>query len=130
MTSSSATPLRDDVISIEPPGLRGILCGKCRQPSFPSRQACPFCGSVPVEDVVLRPRGTVASWTVVHQAPPPLQTPYRLVTVDLEDGVRLLGAATGEPEIGSTVEVELHPLRSDADGNPLWWYRFREVSDR
>ncbi|MDF2825395.1 MAG: hypothetical protein K0R68_2803 [Mycobacterium sp.] len=129
MTTPSITPLRDDVISADPPGLRGILCGQCRQQSFPSRQTCPFCGSSPVEDVVLSSRGTVASWTVVHQAPPPVTTPYRLVTVDLEGGVRLLGVATGEPVIGSAVDVELHPLRPDADGNPLYWYRFREASD-
>lgn len=129
MTSPPVTPLRDDVISVRPPGLKGIVCPQCFRSSFPSRQACPFCGNVSVEDVVLSPRGTVASWTVVHQAPPPLEVPYRLVTVDLDGGVRLLGVAGGEPVIGSTVEVELYPLRSDDDGNPLWWYRFREVTD-
>lgn len=121
-------PLRADVISADPPGLKGIDCGQCHQRSFPARQNCPFCGSDVVEDVVLSPRGTVASWTVVHQAPPPLVTPYRLVTVDLDDGVRLLGAAAGAPQIDSAVEVELFEMRTDHDGDPLWWYRFREVT--
>ncbi|MGB3481091.1 MAG: OB-fold domain-containing protein [Mycobacterium sp.] len=120
-------PLRDDVISIDPPGLKGIACQRCRRRSFPSRQVCPFCGNQEVDDVVLSGRGTVASWTVVHQAPPPLATPYRLVTVDLEDGVRLLGVAEGAPTIGSPVEVELHALRTDEQGTELSWYRFREV---
>jgi uncharacterized OB-fold protein len=78
--------------------------------------------------VVLSRRGTVASWTVVHQAPPPLVTPYRLVTVDLEDGVRLLGVAEGDPTIDTPVEVELHTVRSDDEGNTLCWYRFRKVT--
>ncbi len=128
MTSPPATPLRDDVISIDPPGLKGIVCGQCRRQSFPSRTACPFCGSSPVKDIVLSRRGIVASWTVVHQAPAPLVTPYRLVTVDLDGGVRLLGVASGEPDIGSAVEIELYDLRSDTDGNPLSWYRFREAA--
>lgn len=121
-------PLRDDVISVEPPGLKGVVCQSCRERSFPSRQVCPFCGTSDVTDVVLSRRGTVVSWTVVHQAPPPLVTPYRLVTVDLEDGVRLLGVADGNPAIDTPVEVQLHTLRSDAEGNPLLWYRFREVT--
>lgn len=120
-------PLRDDVINVNPPGLKGIVCHSCRQRSFPSRDICPFCGSPDVADVVLSSRGTVASWTVVHQAPPPLETPYRLVTVDLEDGVRLLGVAEGEPAIDTPVEVELYPLRSNQCGNNLSWYRFRKV---
>lgn len=120
-------PLRDDVISIDPPGLKGIVCQRCSRRSFPSRDVCPFCGNPEVDDVVLSRRGTVASWTVVHQAPPPLKTPYRLVTVDLEDGVRLLGVAEGDPAIDSSVEVELHTLRSDEQGNELSWYRFRKV---
>ena len=61
----------------------------------------------------------------MHQAPPPLQTPYTLVTVDLDDGVRLLGAATDDIEIGSKVAVELFTLKSDTSGEPQWWYRFR-----
>ena len=129
MNTPSAKPLRDDVVSINPPGLKGIVCGQCRQQSFPSRDVCPFCGNVSVEDIVLGPRGTVTSWTVVHQAPPPLVTPYRLVTVDMEGGVRLLGVASEESEIDSIVEVELHTLRLDDDGTPLCWYRFREVVD-
>lgn len=121
-------PLRADVISVDPPGLKGIVCQGCRQRSFPARQVCPFCGTSAVSDVVLSRRGTVVSWTVVHQAPPPLVTPYRLVTVDLEDGVRLLGVAEGDPTIDTPVEVELHTVRSDDEGNSLCWYRFRKVT--
>ena len=51
--------------------------------------------------------------------------PYTLVTVDLDDGVRLLGAAVGDIDIDSTVAVELFTLKSDDSGKPLWWYRFR-----
>ena len=121
----AGTPLRDDVISLDPQGLKGTACHTCRRRSFPQRPLCPHCGADTVSNIVLSTRGRVASWTVVHQAPPPMQTPYTLVTVDLDDGVRLLGAATGDIDIGSAVAVELFTLKSDDSGKPLWWYRFR-----
>jgi uncharacterized protein len=123
--SSTGTPLRDDVISLDPHGLKGIACDACTRHSFPQRPLCPHCGSERVGNILLSTRGHVASWTVVHQAPPPLQTPYTLVTVDLDDGVRLLGSATGDIKIGTPVAVELFPLTSDTSGEPRWWYRFR-----
>lgn len=123
------TPLRADVLCENPPALLGIACVGCDRSSFPRREQCPHCGGADVRDVVFSPHGTVVSWTVVHQAPPPLETPYRLVTVDLDDGVRLLGRALGTPGIGSAVEVQTFPLRTDTEGNPLCWYQFREVEE-
>ena len=128
--SLAGTPLRDDVISLDPQGLKGTACRACSRRSFPQRPLCPHCGSESVEEIVLSTRGRVASWTVVHQAPPPLQTPYRLVTVDLDDGVRVLGAAIGDIEIDSMVAVELFTLKSDDSGNPQWWYRFRGSEEK
>jgi uncharacterized protein len=122
---STGAPLRDDAISIDPQGLKGIACRACSRRSFPQRPLCPHCGADTIDNVVLSDRGRVASWTVVHQAPPPLQTPYTLATVDLDDGVRLLGAVVGEVQIDTQVAVELFPVKSDTSGKPLWWYRFR-----
>jgi uncharacterized OB-fold protein len=128
--SAPGAALRADVISLEPPGLRGIRCTTCDRRSFPQRSLCPHCGSFTVTELVFNGHAAVASWTVVHQAPPPLQTPYILATVDFADGIRVLGAAVGAVTIGSTVEVEIFPLRDDADGQPLWWYRFRAIEDK
>ena len=120
-----ARPVRDDAVSLEPPGLLGLSCADCERRSFPAREQCPHCGSGAIERVALSPHGRVASWTVVHQAPPPLQTPYTLVTVDLDDGVRLLGSAVGQVDVDSEVRVELFPMRTAETGEALWWYRFR-----
>lgn len=120
--------LRDDAINLHPPGLKGIRCRDCGRHSFLQRSICPQCGAAAVDGVQLSPRGRVVSWTVVHQAPKPFETPYTLVTVDLEDGVRLLGAATGTVDIGSAVEAEVFELRRCEEENPLWWYRFRSVN--
>jgi uncharacterized OB-fold protein len=123
--ADSRMSVRADAISFEPPGLRGLICAECGRRSFPARELCPQCGSQAVEKIVLSERGRVASWTVVHQAPPPLQTPYTLVTVDLDDGVRVLGSAVGGVDIDGEVAVELFPLRVNDAGEALWWYRFR-----
>ena len=127
---SRGAPLRDDAINLDPQGLKGIACRACRRRSFPRRPLCPHCGADAVDNVVLSDRGRVASWTVVHQAPAPLKTPYTLVTVDLDDGVRLLGAAVGDVQIDTEVAVELFPVKSDTSGKPLWWYRFRAGEEK
>lgn len=125
----SGTPLRADAVRVHPPAVLGISCAQCGRQSFPQRDLCPHCGGAQVRDVDLSRYGDVVSWTVVHQAPPPLETPYRLVTVDLDDGVRLLGRAVGSPEIGDRVEVRMFELRTDDSGKPLFWYRFHEVTE-
>ena len=148
---STGAPLRDDAISIDPQGLKGIACRACSRRSFPQRPLCPHCGADTIDNVALSDRGRVASWTVVHQAPPQLKTPYTLATVDLDDGVRLsddagghgalprpgrpprgrrLGAAVGDVQIDTEVAVELFPMKSDTSGKPLWWYRFRAGEEK
>ena len=111
--TSTGSPLRSDVVSLEPQGIKGVACRVCSRRSFPERPLCPHCGADAVDNVMMAGRGRIVSWTVVHQAPPPLQTPYTLVTVDLDDGVRLLGAATGAVEIDDEVAVELFTLKAD-----------------
>ena len=122
--TDTAMPMRADAISLDPAGLRGLSCAECGRRSFPARELCPHCGSEVIEQIALSGRGRIASWTVVHQAPPPLQTPYTLVTVDLDDGVRLLGSAVGPVEIDGEVTVELFPMKTTEAGEVLWWYRF------
>jgi uncharacterized protein len=120
-------PLRSDAISLDPAGLCGLSCTACGRRSFPARELCPHCGSESVERITLSGHGRIASWTVVHQAPPPLETPYTLVTVDLDDGVRVLGSAVGPVDIDDHVTVELYPIKTSDHGDALWWYRFRAI---
>lgn len=124
MTTSNRA-LRIDAISLDPPGLRGIHCASCTHKSFPSRELCPHCGSDAVEELTIASHGTVASWTIVRQAPPPTETPYTLAAVDFGNDIRVLGRTVGDVEIGTEVTVELFPINDDQDGNKLWWYRFR-----
>lgn len=65
-------------------------CGHVRH--YPTL-LCPVCHSDAVEPLESSGRGTVHSWTVAHHAFDPAfaeELPYTLVTVDIEEGPRIL----------------------------------------
>ncbi|HET7736189.1 MAG TPA: OB-fold domain-containing protein [Nocardioidaceae bacterium] len=78
-------------------------CGALRHPPGPM---CPQCHETKRSYVVASGRGTVFSY-VVHHAPqvPGKELPLRLGLVDLEEGVRMVGALKDEVEIGDAVEA-------------------------
>jgi uncharacterized OB-fold protein len=85
-------------------------CLSCRRPRFPAMPGCPACGATAVELVEISGAGEVYSWIVVHRTADPARAgdiPYTIVTVDLDDGVRMFGRLEGaeRPEIGACVEA-------------------------
>lgn len=130
MTPAVDRPLLDTVIDFDTKSLHGIRCRTCEQKSLSDREFCPLCGSDDVSAIGLRPQGRVVSWTVVRQAPAHLPTPYTLATVDLDDGIRVLGYADDGVDIDDRITVELFPHRTGDDGERLWWYRFRTNEDK
>jgi uncharacterized protein len=85
-------------------------CGACGHVRHYPQMLCPRCHSFAVEHVEASGRGTVYSWTVCHHAFAPElrdQVPYTLVTVDMEEGVRVLGrlAGDGRPSLGAAVTL-------------------------
>ncbi len=85
-------------------------CGKVRH--YP-RPVCDACWSMNVDWIDASGRGTVHSWTITHYAFHPGfkgDLPYLLLTVDLEEGVRMNAQARGiDP---ATVRVGM-PVRVD-----------------
>lgn len=84
-------------------------CGKIRH--YP-RPVCDQCFSMDVEWIKASGKGKVFSWTVAHHpfhAGFKAELPYILVTVELEEGVRMVSqlrnAAAEEVSIGLPVEV-------------------------
>lgn len=82
-------------------------CGKVRH--YP-RPVCDTCWSMNVDWVDASGNGTVHSWTVTHYAFHPGfkgDLPYVLLTVDLEEGVRLNAQARGiaDPRVGMPVRI-------------------------
>ncbi len=92
-------------------------CGTLRH--YP-RIMCSVCYSFDWSPYEASRAGTLHSWTVSHHVFDPSVTtevPYTLVTVDMEDGVRVMGRLTGEVELRPALAVEL-TFDLDAQGRP------------
>jgi len=95
-------------------------CGNCGKIRHYPRPACDACYSMEVDWTEASGRGTVHTWTETHH---PFhvgfrgETPYILVTVDLDEGVRLqsqlIGAKLEDLKIGLPVEVVFQDATAD-----------------
>lgn len=101
-------------------------CGQCaRLRSLPS-PGCGHCGSLAWEEVALSGEGKIYSHVIHYHPPlPGFSCPHPIAVVDMDEGVRLLGAMDGtDPAslaIGSRVVVEF--VRRDTIAS----YRFRII---
>lgn len=104
-------------------------CPSCGEHQFYPRKICVSCGSPDVEWVDASGRGTVHTFTVIHQQGMPgwrEEVPYVAAIVDLEEGVRmtsnLVDCAPSDVSIGMPVEVAF------VDEGDLVLPRFRPAS--
>ncbi len=96
-------------------------CRACDRPYFYPRRYCPRCWSPDTEWRQASGRGTIYSYSVVHQNPaPPFRdwVPYAVVLVDLDEGVRMMGnwdrsADLDELAVGLAVEVTFEPVTEE-----------------
>lgn len=75
-------------------------CGQCGAWRHPPRIMCARCGSWRWSWQPSSGRGRIYSWTVTHQAMHPAfadQTPYAVVVVEMEEGVRLVSGLRDLP---------------------------------
>ncbi|MBX6378726.1 MAG: Zn-ribbon domain-containing OB-fold protein [Clostridia bacterium] len=105
-------------------------CRACGQRQFYPRGFCTACGRDDLAWVESRGRGTVASFTVVHQAFDPsfsADVPYTVALVDLDEGVRMMSNIVGcdpaQVHIGMRVEVVFEPVTED-----VTLYKFRPAA--
>jgi uncharacterized OB-fold protein len=69
-------------------------CSDCAKPRHYPSVLCPHCYSADHDWIIASGRGKLHSWTVTHHGFHPAfkaLLPYTLVTVDIEEGVRVLG---------------------------------------
>jgi uncharacterized OB-fold protein len=96
-------------------------CGACGRLRHYPQVICPACQSFSVEHVAAAGTGRVHSWTVTHHAFEQAfasEAPYVLLTVEMDEGVRVLGRYRGAPEelaLGLPVRIT---FASGHDGAP------------
>lgn len=102
--------------------LRGELllqhCGACGQWIWPTRFRCVECFSDDLHWEASSGRGTIYSYTIVHQLVHPGfadELPYNVISVDLDEGVRMISHLVDdvEPTIDRRVEVEFRRVSDD-----------------
>lgn len=85
-------------------------CDQCGTLRHYPRLLCSSCYSFDWSPVEVARAGTVHSWTVSHHVFDPAVTtdvPYALVTVDMAEGVRVLGRIAADIELRPQLPVEL-----------------------
>jgi uncharacterized OB-fold protein len=89
--------------------LAAPYCLRCAAFFFYPRAACPRCWSTDLEWRVLSGRGKVASYTLVERTPPgsPIEAPFFVVLVDLDEGIRMMGNLIGVPAVPHGAVLDL-----------------------
>jgi len=88
------------------PALTYQACESCQHRWLFARSFCPACGAGPVACRPATGTGVVCATTLVTRAPSEAlraHAPYRLVLVDLEEGVRLMAHGAPDLAIGDAV---------------------------
>jgi uncharacterized OB-fold protein len=103
--------------------LIGGRCGACGCLALGLRPICPRChreGTLAAEPVGRR--GRLYSATVIHQAPPGFDAPYRVGYVDIGEGVRVFAHIEDGPAApgpGSEVALRIVAVKRDSEGRAL-----------
>jgi len=118
--------------------LYGSKCGNCGSLDFPPRIVCPRCGRKSVgklERVKLSGKGTIVSYTVIHDAPAQyeIMKPYVLAIIEMNEGCRLtsqiIDVDLGQVKIGMPVEAAFRKLGQDGEAGVIHYgYKFRPAS--
>ena len=95
-------------------------CTACGRWMWPVRVRCIACFGPDLEWVPSAGRGTVYSFTLIHQVFHPgfaAEVPYNVAMIDLDEGVRCLSNVVGVPHdqvrIGQAVQVSFRRISAD-----------------
>ena len=130
--AASADPrfVAPDLVSVDANGVPHLTGGRCRAcgtRSFPRAPVCTHCLSEDIEACTVGDRGTLYSYSIVHQAPKGWAVPYALGYIDLPDDVRVLAhldVAASAVKIDMPMKLSVGVVGTDAAGSPLMSYTF------
>jgi len=114
------------------PRLIASCCRRCGDVAFPRKFLCGKCEGAELDEVMLGPRGTVHTYTVVRVAPPGYHVPYPLAMVKFaeDEELTVLGQLNCPPDqVKMGMEVELHfgPIYVNRSGSEVMCYGFKPV---
>ena len=130
--AASADPrfVAPDLVSVDANGIPHLTGGRCRAcgaRSFPRGPVCTNCLSEDIAACNVGDRGTLYSYSIVHQAPKGWAVPYALGYIDLPDDVRVLAhldVAASAVKIDMPMKLAVGVVGADAAGSPLMSYTF------
>jgi uncharacterized protein len=99
--------------------LRIQRCNSCSKAVFYPRSICPHCHSDQLAWIVASGKGTIYSYTVVHQAFGPFaaDVPFVIAIVELEEGARMMSRIVDAPRervaVGAAVRVTFENVGED-----------------
>ena len=115
--------------------LMGNRCDECGCEFFPPVHRCKKCGSEKLTDVEMPRKGTVLTYTQLHEALPGFedQAPMYLAVVELENGTRVVGQVVDSPDeavrSGAKAKAVFRRVQVDGEsGQILYGYKFVIVS--
>ena len=114
------------------PHLIGGKCRSCQAVCFPKSWICSRCTGREIEEILLSRRGTLFTYTEVHQKPPDYggSVPYCIGRVLLPEGVFVLAQLKSRKEdlkINMDMELVVEPIYRDESGEERWGYKFKPV---
>src|SRR5215213_6437419 len=134
-TATKPVPVPDEISAPFFKGAReGKLmlqhCSGCERWSFPVRERCPHCFAARLEWRQASGRGTLYTFTVMHQVMNPgfaSAVPYNVAQVDLEEGVRIVSNVVGIRNDALRVGMKLEAVFEDV-GESVSLPKFRPVA--
>jgi uncharacterized OB-fold protein len=123
-----------DYLSLDgEPHLVGQECVDCGAVFLDRRSGCARCTGVAFRPKRLGDQGTVRAFTVVHRAPPGVETPFVVGVVDLEGGgtvkANIVGVAPDADalEAGASVRLTTFDAGRTEDGTTVVSFAFEPL---
>ncbi len=107
--------------------LVGTYCENCGNYYYPPRNLCPTCRRrSDVKEVQLRGKGTVVSYTIIHDAPEEFkrQKPYVVALIKLDEGPIVTSQLICDPnevKIGMRVKKAFRKYGEDGESGIIYY---------
>nr|WP_294521989.1 Zn-ribbon domain-containing OB-fold protein [uncultured Rhodopila sp.] len=95
-------------------------CSACDGWSFPVRERCPHCFSAGLQWRQASGRGSLYTFTIMHQVMNPgfaSAVPYNIAQIDLAEGVRMTSNIVSTGNEALRIGMPLEVVFEEADGN-------------